>query len=260
MCKVIKMLQKIIEKFTLLTKSLNWAKNFWNLNCSEIVMKSRWLQIVWKIQSTLDAWNKYLKHNDHKNKIIQQAKRAHFRLQMHKLSDTLKSIWCFAKWIRIKSQLFKKLSQFSSLKQSDTDQMTMTFKKKIKILREKFFLSSSQTNINNITNSFIFLTMSSDSCISENKVRQMIKRIKANKASNVLDILNRVLQTDLAELILILMSLFNACVIHRYHSKQFKKTQMIVLCKSKRVIILIWNILTHCSAWYHEKSSEVDHD
>ncbi len=42
------------------------------------------------------------------------------------------------------------------------------------------------------------------------------------------------LQTNLAELILILMSLFNACVIHRYYSKQFKKTQMIVLYKLKK--------------------------
>ncbi len=30
------------------------------------------------------------------------------------------------------------------------------------------------------------------------------------------------------------MSLFNAYVIHRYHSKQFKKAQMIVLCKLKK--------------------------
>jgi len=43
-----------------------------------------------------------------------------------------------------------------------------------------------------------------------------------------------VLQINLAELISILMNLFNACVIHRYHSKQFKKTQTIVLCKLKK--------------------------
>jgi len=233
-CKVIKMLQKIIKKFTLLTKSSNWAKNFWNLNCSEIVMKSRWLWIIWKIQSTLDAWNEYLKHNDHKNKIIQQAKRAHFRSQMHELSNALKSIWRFAKWVRIESQLFKKLSQFLSLKWSDINQMTMTFKKKIKILQEKFFLSFFQTNVNNIANSFIFLIISSDLYISEDEVRQIIKRVKANKASDISDISNKALQTDLAELFSILMSLFNAYVIHRYHSKQFKKTQMIVLCKSKK--------------------------
>jgi len=71
--------------------------------------------------------------------------------------------------------------------------MTTTFKKKIKILQEKFFLSSSQININNIADSFILLTMSSDSCISEDEVRQMIKRVKANKASNISDILNKAL-------------------------------------------------------------------
>ncbi len=33
---------------------------------------------------------------------------------------------------------------------------------------------------------------------------------------------------------MILISLFNICVIHKYHLKQFKKTQTIVLCKSKK--------------------------
>ncbi len=108
------------------------------------------------------------------------------------------------------------------------------FKKKIEILQEKFFFSFFQINVNDIANSFIFLTVSSDLHISKNKVRQIIKRIKANKASDVSNILNRMLQTNLAKLILILMSLFNACVIHKYHLKQFKKTQMIVLCKSKK--------------------------
>ncbi len=108
------------------------------------------------------------------------------------------------------------------------------FKKKIEILQEKFFLLLFQINISNIANLFIFLIMSSDLHISKDEVRQIIKRIKVDKASDVSDILNRVLQMSLAELILILMSLFNACVTHRYHFKQFKKTQTIVLCKSKK--------------------------
>jgi len=70
--------------------------------------------------------------------------------------------------------------------------------------------------------------------ISEDEVRQIIKRVKADKASDVSNILNKALQTDLAKLTLILMSLFNAYVIHRYYSKQFKKAQMIVLCKLKK--------------------------
>ena len=60
--------------------------------------------------------------------------------------------------------------------------------------------------------------MSSDLRISEDEVRQTIKRVKVDKVLNISDILNKALQTDLAELTLILMSLFNACVIHKYHS------------------------------------------
>ncbi len=233
-CKIIRVLQKIIEKSIFLTKSSNWARDFWNQSCFEVVMKSRWLRIIWKTQDTLEAWNEYLKHNDHKNKIIWQTKCAHFRSQMHELSETLKLIWRFAKWARIESQLSKKLSQFSLLKRSDVDHMTMTFEEKIEILREKFFLSSSQTNVSDITESFIFLTVSFNSRITEDEVKQTIRRVKADKVSDASDISNRALQASLAELISVLTSLFNACVIHKYHSKQFKKTQTIVLCKLKK--------------------------
>ncbi len=91
-CKIIRVLQKIIKKSIFLTKSSNWVRDFWNQSCFKVVMKSRWLQIIWKMQDTLDAWNKYLKHNDHKNKIIWQIKCAHFRSQMHELSEALKLI------------------------------------------------------------------------------------------------------------------------------------------------------------------------
>jgi len=78
-CKIIKVLQKIIKKSTFWAKSSNWVRDFWNQSCFEVVMKSRWLWIIWKMQDTLKVWNEYLKHNDHKNKIIWQMKYTHFR-------------------------------------------------------------------------------------------------------------------------------------------------------------------------------------
>jgi len=112
--------------------------------------------------------------------------------------------------------------------------MTTTFEKKIKILREKFFLSSFQANVNDIAKSFISLTVSFNSHITENEVKQIIRQVKADKASSTSNISNRALQVSLAELISVLMSLFNASVTHKYHSKQFKKTQIIILCKLKK--------------------------
>jgi len=112
--------------------------------------------------------------------------------------------------------------------------MTTTFEKKIKILREKFFFSPSQANVSDIAESFIFLTVSFNSRITEDEVKQTIRRVKADKASSASDISNRALQASLAELISVLTSLFNACVTHKYHSKQFKKTQTIVLRKLKK--------------------------
>jgi len=53
--------------------------------------------------------------------------------------------------------------------------MTMMFKKKIEILQEKFFFSSSQVNVNDIAKSFIFLTVSFNSRITEDEVKQTIR-------------------------------------------------------------------------------------
>ncbi len=104
-------------------------------------------------------------------------------------------------------------------------------KKNLKCCKKSSFL---QTDISNIADSFIFLTISLNSCILENEMKQVINRIKADKASDIFDILNRMLQANLAKLISTLMCLFNICVTLEYHLKQFKKTQMIVLCKSKK--------------------------
>ena len=62
-----------------------------------------------------------------------------------------------------------------SLKQSNIDHMITTFKKKIKILQEKFFLSSFQVNVNDIAKSFIFLTVLFNSRITEDEVKQIIR-------------------------------------------------------------------------------------
>ncbi len=78
-------LQEIIEKSISWAKSLIQAWDFWNQICSKVVTKSRWLRVVWKLQSTLEAWNDYLRYNDHKNKIIKETKCLHFRSQMHEL-------------------------------------------------------------------------------------------------------------------------------------------------------------------------------
>ncbi len=112
--------------------------------------------------------------------------------------------------------------------------MITTFEEKIEMLREKFFSSLSQADVNDISDSFISLTVSSNSHISKNEMKWTIRWVKANKASDVSEISNKALQADLTELISVLMSLFNACIIHKYHLKQFKKTQTIMLCKSKK--------------------------
>ncbi len=79
-------LQKIIKKSTSWAKLLIQAWDFWNQICSKVVTKSRWLWVVWKSQSTLEAWNDYLRYNDHKNKIIKETTRSLKKQNVHILN------------------------------------------------------------------------------------------------------------------------------------------------------------------------------
>ncbi len=63
----------------ILSKIIKLCKKLLKQNCFKVVTESKWLQIVWKMQNTLKAWNDYLKHNDYKNKIIKEVKYLHFR-------------------------------------------------------------------------------------------------------------------------------------------------------------------------------------
>ena len=121
-----------------------------------------------------------------------------------------------------------------SLKNDDFDHIADLFEEKTEMLRKKFFSSSFQADINDILKSFILLTMSFNLVLSQDEMRQMIQQVKVNKASDAFEISNKVLQASLTELTLILISLFNACVTYKYHLKQFKKAQTIVLYKSKK--------------------------
>ena len=99
---------------------------------------------------------------------------------------------------------------------------------------DKFKKNDSGFAYSNISNLFISLIIFYDSFILKNKIKQTIKQVKADKTSNAFKTFNKELQTNFTEFTLLLTSLFNACVIYKYYSKQFKKVQMIMLCKSKK--------------------------
>jgi len=114
-------------------------------------------------------------------------------------------------------------------------QIWLKFKQNINnLIYKSIKFKSNLSKISNISRLFISLTVLFNSTLLQDEMRQMIQWVKVDKASDAFEISNRALQASLTELTSILISLFNACVTHKYHLKQFKKAQTIVLCKSKK--------------------------
>jgi hypothetical protein len=98
-----------------------------------------------------------------------------------------------------------------------------------------FFLDTIEIDFIDIS-SFNYLNVVSKSSlfITENEIRQTIKRCKSNNASKSDDISNRIFKIFIDKLMSHLISLFRAYVALNYHLRCFRETHIIALKKSKK--------------------------
>ena len=71
-----------------------------------------------------------------------------------------------------------------------------------------------------------------DNC--EKKIVETLSRSRLDKTSRFDDITNRILKTCIVSLTRLLTSLFQTCVILRYHSRAFRETHIITLKKMRK--------------------------
>ena len=70
--------------------------------------------------------------------------------------------------------------------------------------------------------------------ITEKEIVTTLCRLKFDKTFESNDITNRILKTCIQSLTTLLTSLFQICVLLRYHSRTFKKTHIITLKKMRK--------------------------
>jgi hypothetical protein len=109
------------------------------------------------------------------------------------------------------------------------------FDEKMNMLIKQFFSSTRQIDLSD-THAYCYsdVVFESKRVISEDEIRQTIKRSKSDSASKSDEILNKVLKLLMKKLLFTLMSLFKICAEQNYHSRCFKKTHIISLKKSNK--------------------------
>jgi predicted RNA binding protein with dsRBD fold (UPF0201 family) len=109
------------------------------------------------------------------------------------------------------------------------------FDEKTNMLIKQFFSSTRQVDFSD-THAYRYsdVVFESKRIISEDEIRQTIKRSKSDSASKSDEILNKVLKLLMKKLMFTLMSLFKICAKQNYHSRCFKKTHIISLKKSNK--------------------------
>lgn len=229
-------IQKAIEKSVPWARPSQRAKIFWTPQCSEAVEQAKRRRNDWKALNTEATWRAYCEATDAKGKIIQKAKTAAFRKTMHEICTAENPMWKMAKWARTKSTVPKELPQFPPLKYTgdDGDTLARSFEEKAEILNAKFFPPPPQTSLEDIGSYAYPPAVAQNEDITQEEIKQAIRRPKADKAPGISQIPNRILQAGLTELLPSLTNLFNTCREFTYHPKAFKKANIIVLKKPRK--------------------------
>ena len=114
------------------------------------------------------------------------------------------------------------------------DQTINIFDEKVDLFKNIFFSSSSSTDFTNIEKSFYSTAIECFVTIIESEIVKIIERIFFDKISSSNDIFNRLLKTCASTLTKLLISLFQACVEHDYHSLIFRTVNIITLRKNDK--------------------------
>ncbi len=127
----------------------------------------------------------------------------------------------------------------SNLTQRDANdniiRIASNFDEKTNMLIEQFFSNTRQIDFSDtLAYRYFNVVFESKRFISEDDIRQTIKRSKSDNASRSNEILNKMFKLLLKKLMFTLMSLFKICAKQNYHSRCFKRTHIIFLKKSNK--------------------------
>jgi hypothetical protein len=170
-----------------------------------------------------------MKINDHKQKNIQKTKRVNFRQKIEKIVETLTNLWRFVKWAKNKNHQSREMLKMLILKFNDL--RIETFDEKAKIFKNVFFSTSSSIELDDISRSFYFRFIECSFNITKRKMLKIIKQIVLDKISSFDEIINKLFKICVFIMMQLLTSLFVVCIQQTYHSKAFKKVNIITLKK-----------------------------
>jgi hypothetical protein len=226
-----------IQKFlrSIVEIIVSWAifnrhvKSFWNDQCSAAIKNTRKLRRLWSASRDSHDLTFYMKINDRKQKIIQKTKRANFRQKIEKMIETLTSLWRLVKWAKNKNHQSREMFKMLILRFND---LTIeTFNEKTKMFKSVFFSTSSSIELDDISRSFYLRFIECSFSITKRKMLKIIKRIILDKISSFDEIINKLLKICAFIMMQLLISLFVVCIQQTYHSKAFKKVNIVTLKK-----------------------------
>jgi hypothetical protein len=231
--------QSIIQEAILMIRKSERAQFFWSFKCSKIVTTIKRKCREWLFLRIEKNWKTYLKFIDVKKKIIVKKKKLNIRKIFEKFTTQTTSLWRLVRWAKTQNHKLKNIFKISNLIQKNNlkkiIQIAKNFENKTIMLTKQFFSKTIESDFNDMTSfNYRDVVVKTTSLISENEIRQIIKKFKFDNVSNSNEISNRIFKILIKKLFSFLTNLFRACVKHDYHSRCFREVNIIILKKSNK--------------------------
>ena len=203
---LIKAIEKAIDIAVPYKRGSQYDKGFWNQECRNEVLYTRYLRRLYTRQPTIEAWNLFKRQRNHKGKVLSKAKRDFFRKSIEKLS--ILEPWTSFKWAKKRNGGNSLSIPILKNREGDT---AISLKEKATFLREHAFSRPLEADLSDILNYRYPKPLETEDRLSTEEILAACLRTKPDKAPGHDGIPNRIIHLLARSRIALIGRLFQAC-------------------------------------------------
>ncbi len=225
-------IQEAVNKHTPLAKPSGRANPAWTREVEMLIQEARKAR---REATDLNPWNirRYQQLTNAKKRALRRGRTLAWRKFIAETTKG-KGIWHMAKWAKTKANQPQTTPQFPPLQEGPETIPTYDNTIRAKILAKKFFPPPEEADLSDVQGSAYPQEVNVPQEITEEMIRNALKKMHPDKAPGPDGITNRVLKECIEELAPALVPTFNMCAKLGYHPKPFREGYTVTIRKPEK--------------------------
>jgi Reverse transcriptase (RNA-dependent DNA polymerase) len=203
-----------------------YDKGYWNQDCRNAVLYTRWLRRLYANQPSPETWELFRKQRNYKGRVLAKAKRDFYRERVKEISST--EPWSLYKWAKKRSKQ-RIITTIPTLREGEVTAFSL--KEKARLLRDTAFPKPIEADLTDTLNYTYPSPLETEGELSIEEIQTAWLKSKPDKAPGPDKVPNRIIHILIRNRINLLKRLYQACWDISYHPSIFHQAITVFIPK-----------------------------